>query len=54
MDAELRLRYEIRREIAPYVGVAWNWKFFGTADFAEAAGENIGGARLLLGLRMWF
>ncbi len=54
VDAELRLRYEIRREIAPYVGVAWNWKFFGTADFAEAAGENIGGARLLLGLRIWF
>ena len=52
-DAGLRLRYEIRRELAPYAGVVWNWKFFGTADFAEAAGESTGGARLVLGLRLW-
>lgn len=54
LDAGLRLRYELRREIAPYVGVQWSWKFFETADFAEAAGENTNGARLLLGLRIWF
>jgi copper resistance protein B len=54
LDAGLRLRYEFRRELAPYFGVQWNWKFFDTADFAEAAGESTGGARLLLGLRMWF
>lgn len=53
-DAGLRLRYEIRRELAPYVGVLWNWKFFGTADLAEARGDDTGGAKLLLGLRMWF
>lgn len=53
-DAGLRLRYEIRREVAPYVGLVWNWKFFGTADLAEAAGDGTGGARLLVGLRMWF
>jgi copper resistance protein B len=54
MDAGLRLRYEGRREIAPYIGVTWNRKFFGTADLAEAAGEASGGARLALGLRVWF
>lgn len=54
LDAGLRLRYELRREIAPYVGVQWTWKFSETADFAEAAGEPTSGARLLLGLRMWF
>ena len=50
----LRLRYEIRREFAPYVGVTWDRKFFGTADLAEAAGEETGGARLATGVRVWF
>lgn len=53
-DAGLRLRYEFRRELAPYVGVTWSRKFFGTADLAEAAGEERGGARLALGARFWF
>lgn len=49
-----RARYEIRRELAPYIGVTWNRKYGGTADFAEAAGEGNGGARLLVGIRAWF
>ncbi len=49
----LRLRYEFRREFAPYVGVVWHRKFFGTADSAEAVGERTGGARLAVGLRFW-
>jgi copper resistance protein B len=53
-EAGLRLRYEFRREFAPYVGVTWNRKFFGTADFAEAAGEDKRGAKLALGVRAWF
>jgi copper resistance protein B len=53
-EAGLRLRYEVRRELAPYIGVTWNRKFFGTADFAEAAGEDEGGAKLALGVRVWF
>ena len=53
-DAGLRVRYEFRREFAPYVGVTWNRKFFGTADLAEAAGEDTSGARLALGVRVWF
>ena len=36
----LRLRYEIRREFAPYIGVEWGGKFGGTADYARAAGER--------------
>ena len=54
MEAGLRLRYEVRRELAPYVGVTWDRKFFGTADLAKAAGEDTGGARLALGARVWF
>jgi copper resistance protein B len=53
-DAGLRLRYELRREIAPYVGVSWSRKFFGTADLAEAAGARHDGARVAVGLRVWF
>jgi copper resistance protein B len=53
-DAGLRLRYEFRREFAPYLGVTWNRKFFGTADLAKAAGEDTSGARLALGVRVWF
>jgi copper resistance protein B len=50
----VRLRYEFRREFAPYVGVVWTRKFFGTADQARAAGQDVAGARLAVGLRTWF
>jgi len=53
VDASLRLRYEFRREIAPYVGVVWRRAFFGTADLARAAGEGVGGTRFALGVRLW-
>jgi copper resistance protein B len=49
----LRLRYEFRREFAPYVGVVWTRKFFGTADYTEAAGEQISRARVAFGVRFW-
>jgi len=54
VDVGLRLRYEIRREFAPYVGLVWSRTFFGTAEVAEAAGERSEGARLALGARLWF
>ena len=54
VDLGLRLRYEIRREFAPYIGLVWSGKFFGTADQAEAAGEPPPGTRLSIGLRTWF
>ena len=53
-EAGLRLRYELRRELAPYIGVTWHRTFFATADFAEAAGDDEGGAKLALGVRVWF
>jgi copper resistance protein B len=53
-EAGLRVRYEFRRELAPYIGVTWNRKFFGTGDFARAAGEDTGGARFATGIRVWF
>ena len=54
-DAELgfRLRYEIRREFAPYVGVSWTSRFGETADFARARGDSIRSLGVVVGLRIW-
>lgn len=52
--AGLRLRYEITRQIAPYVGVEWAGKFGETADFARAAGKKTDEARWVAGVRFWF
>lgn len=54
METGLRLRYEIRRELAPYVGVVWERKFFATADQARASGDRVSATRLVVGLRTWF
>ena len=40
-------------ELAPYAGVVWHQKHFGTADLARANGESTGGARFVAGLRFW-
>lgn len=55
-DAELglRLRYEIRREFAPYIGLSWTKLYGETADFAAAAGADAEDTRLVVGLRIWF
>jgi len=53
-DAGFRLRYEVRRELAPYVGVVWRNRWGKTADSVRAAGEDPGGARFVTGVRLWF
>ena len=50
----LRLRYEIVREFAPYVGVEWSRKLGDTARFARVAGEGVESTSLVIGLRTWF
>jgi copper resistance protein B len=55
IDAGIRLRYEITRKIAPYIGVAWQPVFGRTADYARAAGEETGPAvRFAVGITSWF
>lgn len=54
VELGLRLRYEIKREFAPYVGVVWSRKVGDTADFARADGEDVDDTRLVVGLRGWF
>lgn len=49
-----RLRYEIRREFAPYVGVEWTRSFGATRDFAEARGRSAEDTRVVVGIRAWF
>ncbi|WP_419198425.1 copper resistance protein B [Pseudomonas syringae] len=53
-EVGLRLRYEIRPEFAPYVGVTWNRAYGKTADYARDEGEDSNEARLVLGVRVWF
>ncbi len=54
VEAGLRLRYEIRREFAPYIGVNWSRLFGTTADFARIAGDKSSETQLVIGLRAWF
>lgn len=53
-EAGLRLRYEITREFAPYVGVSWNRAFGKTEDFIRAEGEDSDQVSWVAGIRFWF
>jgi copper resistance protein B len=54
MEVSVRLRYELRREIAPYVGVVWLRRFGGTADLVRSTGGEVSDLELTAGLRVWF
>ncbi|HEY5410052.1 MAG TPA: copper resistance protein B [Caulobacteraceae bacterium] len=54
LELGLRLRYELKREFAPYVGISYDQKMGRTADFARLRGEGPGGASFVAGIRMWF
>lgn len=50
----LRLRYEVRRAFAPYVGVTWAKRFGRTADYARAQDREVSDTSFVVGLRAWF
>ncbi|MEZ0557671.1 copper resistance protein B, partial [Pseudomonas sp. Env-82] len=50
----LRLRYEVRREFAPYVGLSWNRTYGQTAQYARDEDEDINQLRWVVGVRLWF
>lgn len=54
LELGLRLRYELPREFAPYVGVSWQRQFGDTADIAEREGDEIELVSFVVGLRFWF
>lgn len=54
LDAGLRLRYEVSRKFAPYIGFAYNGKYGNTASYSRQAGETTNGAQFLFGIRIWY
>jgi copper resistance protein B len=54
LDTGLRLRYELSRKFAPYIGVAYNGKFGETADFTRAEGGTVNDVRSIFGIRLWY
>lgn len=50
----LRLRYEVRREFAPYVGYSWSARHGRTADIARSAGGPVHDRGWVAGIRVWF
>ena len=54
LELGVRLRYEIRREFAPYVGVTWQQQFGETASLSRARGDDTSRFRIVLGVRLWF
>ena len=54
IDTGLRLRYELSRQFAPYIGVVYQGKFGQTANFVRQAGESTGDVRFVFGIRAWF
>ena len=53
-DVGLRLRYEWRREFAPYLGVSWRNTYAETRRLARTTGERPSQARLVAGVRLWY
>jgi copper resistance protein B len=54
IDTGLRLRYEISRKFAPYLGIVYEGKFGQTASYVKRAGESTGDFRFVFGIRSWF
>ena len=55
-DATLgvRLRYDINRQVSPYIGVDWTKRFGKTADLSRAAGASTRDTTWRAGVRLWF
>lgn len=50
----LRLRYEINRQFAPYIGFEREWSFGETADLRAMADQTRNDSKWLVGVRLWF
>ena len=54
LDTGLRLRYEISRKFAPYIGMAYAGKYGETADFTRDEGGIVNDVRFIFGIRVWY
>jgi len=50
----LRLRYEFRRNFAPYIGIVKTNTFNKTADYSRIEGQPVSDFQFVLGIRAWF
>ena len=50
----VRLRYEVAREIAPYIGFLWERKLGETADLARHHGEKPSESSVIAGIKLHF
>ena len=50
----LRLRYEVKREFAPYMGMSWTQSYGSTKRMAREDGEDTSLVSIVAGIRMWF
>ena len=53
LDTGIRVRYEISRKFAPYVGFAYAGKYGDTATYARQAGEAVDSPTFVFGIRVW-
>ncbi len=53
IEAGLRLRYEFKREFAPYIGINWEKTFGKTADYSREEGEGTSNTQFVIGIRAW-
>lgn len=54
IEAGFRLRYEFHRQFAPYIGVAWERAYGGTANYRRQQFDDIEDTRIVAGVRIWF
>lgn len=54
VEAGLRLRYEITRKIAPYIGIEWASTLGSAGNLLKARGNQADETRLVAGLHFWF
>ena len=54
IEAGLRLRYEMTRRFAPYIGLVHERAVGDSADFRRADGESTRDTRVVAGVRIWF
>ena len=54
LEAGARLRYQITRRLAPYIGVHWERRLGETARLGALAGERASTVSLAIGVRSWF
>jgi len=54
LETGLRLRYEMTRRFAPYIGLVHERSMGQTADFARANGQPVRQSRVVVGVRAWF